>query len=1236
MYAKQRHNTCLGRGQRRHLPTTSRIKPKEAPLDSLARGTHSARSFFSVLRDRPTLNKAPESGDTQLNGTQDAPPPINRGRRPTMQFTAPPLAGDSEPPAGPSGIATVVEELPPAFQDRSEVQQGAEREAKEPNNKDSYDGLELGILPDLNATLSGTRHSTFECTRSLDGTGTGTGTGISPPPVLDGSLDATFNSTMRAHSNFNDTLGRSERAEMIARDIHDDTVLDELEPPGDLGANGSITTLKAAVRQAEELTETFQRLQKQGHPVSWNPLELPPPHTQAAIARLYRHEPPPPLPMSVGVEALSIRSIRRRFGPSKTLINDRSSNNEDGGDVDDGQASVCSAAPSLFRQRAPTPSDCGSRMAISVVAESRPSSPAGSVSAVSASMPPVYIGTPSPKKSRRNEIRLPPVYRPHDADVSKRNKKEHSELFGGPRLLRRAEGMLLNRAIREREKQLKTYLQRQPEQSRLLCLVRQWCDRTRLGSGAVGDAELDPMVAHQEDMNKALKEEESARSNLLFSKLQAREKLRLQSMEARDGVETRFNLPKAVDILAPHKKMCSKLNPFDLKGDEPGYEFISIAKPPEDDDIFGVLSSGSFSSSSFSSRTCGSTSLIHDGAGSPRPLPESILQQLLNSPAECALTPEENGLLELVLLALVESSSWGDPERPFAPQLPALKFNSEDDLSATASQLSNVYLKSGVRFTDLINVLDLHAGLFKCVGYYSVQPPPPRPAMSSTGSKLLQLDLERSPELGIRGMTESTVDVLPLTLTFTMRRAVEGKERETFQCCGAVDLIDVFRQFPTMAAETLVRFRGGGSSQNPHYRVNIPQWCRAVWKRLMMEVYQAAVTAYLSSMAMVFDPFGQGKAIHDCSLTAFEVDVRRCVDISKWRCSSLKALSDAHWRAAVDSRSEFARKESESIVGGASVTGPPMAGDIPYAPGPRVYYIFDMQNLYITASLASDQSNYFYFPRSEQLREQYHAHLASLLKDLRGGATRSPGDALRGSITDGNFNSRSPNASRTSRRPSLTSVETRIPANNEIVAVDKPRLGLATALKQWSNIQKMLDAEYSFSMCMNSIHTNEVSIINFNAHVNRYNAYRARESLVWGPIYRNGLRLAYALCLYLQVRPFDKMPEKLVAFLHPLAQFSGCAGGYREMKANLKEVKISITERCRRAAVAVEIMTIDDAERLLEAAMNASERCSGNATDIVSCEATEADVLTTSLRPVSLPEKTFADIRSLTFPPGSG
>eukprot|EP00796_Vickermania_ingenoplastis_P010525 gene10525-7311_t len=1098
--------------------------------------------------------------------------PVVTHRRPTLQFSAP----------GETPGITVVEELPASFMGTLKGRPGTGKGEEGPGiAPGSFDGLELGILSDLNATLSGTRHSTFERTRSLDGTG-GTGRGALSPPGLEGTFTTTISSTNRDTANFNDTLGRSERAELLAEELKNSADPDEDEEAHAFNWNrGNMADLKAAVRQAEALSEAYDRLEE-AHPLSRSRVELPAPRTQAAIARLYPLEPPPPLDLSVGVEGLSVRGIRRRFGPARTLITDfdaKLDNSE--------QFSVCSAAQSLFRERAPSPSECGTRMAISVAGEPRrPSSAASSsgatVTAASRAESPIW---------RAEQRVLPPLRRATRAPAPPTSPRfgPQKDFFCGPRFLKRVDRLLLQRAMREREKELHAYLQSQPEKSKLLTMVRQWCDRTRLEKGDGADTvQEDPAAAHKIAMEVVLKEEEAARSRLHFTRLQAREKLRIQSIEARDSAETRFRLPRTVDILGPHKRLCQQLNPFDLEGPSEN-EFISVVKPIDEDDM-DVFASGTFSSSA-SSRLLSPS--MRDASPVLRGGPSGSF--LPTGSETAALTAEENGLLELLLLSLLDNSNWGNPDQPFVPKLPTMVF-SPDDIPGAGRQLSRLYLKSAVRCTDLINLLDIHVGLSHCVGRYGVEAPPARAGLTNSGCRLLPLTFPSDPELGLPDMPRCSIDVLPLTLCYTVRSSagVDAQD-EVVQVCCAIDMLDLFRRLPTVANETLVRFRGGGSSQNPHYRVNVPQWCKNVFKRTMLEVHRAAAEAYRGTTSLVFDPFSSGdrSVVTECSLIAFEVDWQHCIHLSRWRSDSLKSLADSFWAPSRPPSASAPPSTSSS----ATLSRTTSDCDAKGSHNPAPY------NLYITASLALDQSNLLLFPRTEQLRQQYHNLLGALRTEGRGVRPRPrQGDGPRRSTES------------LSRRSSQTLFESPSFVATESDPVEKPRLGLATALKQWSGVQKILDAETAYSTCLNSIHNNEVSIRNFNSHVDRYNEYRAKESLVWGPLYRSGLRLAHALCLYLEVRPFDAMPEKLVAFLHPMAQFCGCAGGYREMKANLKEVKISIAERCRRVAVAVEIMTIEDAEQLLASAMAALDHCH-NASAIVSVQATEGDVLTTSLTP---------------------
>lgn len=315
-------------------------------------------------------------------------------------------------------------------------------------------------------------------------------------------------------------------------------------------------------------------------------------------------------------------------------------------------------------------------------------------------------------------------------------------------------------------------------------------------------------------------------------------------------------------------------------------------------------------------------------------------------------------------------------------------------------------------------------------------------------------------------------------------------------------------------------------------------------------------------------------------------------------------------RSSTRSTTESATTGNERMKGIQAKHAPweDAAATLPVAPGPRVYYPLDMQTLFVSASIAVEQNNTLLFPRVTQLRARYAELKASF----------HPGYSVQSSHR---------NRVKTPHSSDLVGLPRMEEWNQN---VENTHFSFATAMQQWSVVQQMLDTENLYQLCLQQIYLNELSISNFNAHVIPYNTYRAKENILWGALYRSGLRLAYALCVYLACKPLHCMPDSFTVLFYPLAQFAGCAGGYREMKANLKAVKTSISERCRRVSMAVEMMTVDVAEKLLQEAVDVLHTQCQTASQLISCQAVEEDVLTTSISLVPLSEKTFLDVDLLT------
>lgn len=1096
-------------------------------------------------------------------------------------------------------VIRLVDEMPPSFRDGGRNER--ERKGKDKKHRASLmgmeedlgegasSGLDLNLTSDLNATLSGTHHSLLQA-RSFDGFGSTGGRGNGSK--LDTTVTSSWSGTGPVNTtatNLNETLGQSKRAEMLTHSFSEDPPLVKSFLSSIPQASG-IEGLRAAVRDAEQLHHS-------GGPQGSSFTTLAPPQTHEAIYRLYGDASPAAgLASTVSGEPLSVQRLRRLFGPPNTLV--KNSNEE--GRVHRGKAdlneqySVCSEAATLFNERVPSTN-------ATLMAVSRRELVSETESQKSMSMLYLLPPSPPPPPSPKRVVAEPPEIK----FLPRREKKEgrHSSpassalnpLYMTPKALELSKPRVIQNAIRERDERCERLRKAQQLRDESGRMVEQWIDRTFL----MQESGEDPSKSHDEAMHRVGKEEEETRSKYHYSQLQLRERLRLQSKKARERPGSNFQRGSAEkNAWKVHQDLCSAFDPFDVRKKEP-LPFRS-AVPLDDlmEDMASLMTVGVDHQSTRGFSVCS----INRQRASP------LLHTALTTEAEAYVSPTEAALLEFVLVALVEESEWGNKTRPFQAKLPCMVLEGDDPRSI-CSQLAKLYLENALPTVDLCCLLDIHAGLEKAVDYGGVAPPPPRPqrAGSSTSSGYLSLQFPPVNDSGLPGMAYTKIDVLPLLLHFTVGRSAE--HGGSSQCTASVDLLDLFRHFPVLVAEQLVLLRGGGAEKNPNYSLSLPTWCMAVWRRLVLEIERLVLAQFSAEelLAVGIQDIAGGVVEHcgftNCFLEAFEVDWKYCLDLISWRTRTLKQIAHRFSKVEVGTPeaivtphgSPLAALPASSTSHLSSIQGPKMCGNIPIAPGHRGYYLLDMKNLYVSASLALDQNNQLLFTRAEKLKEQYR-ELEAFIRSENGIV-----ESLSGAVD----------------------IEHRIGMGNCTPPVAS--LSLATAFKQWAGVQKLLELESEYAFCLNSIHSNEACIINFNALVVPYNEFRSRESLIWGPLYKSGLRLAYALCLFIENRSLDMMPEKMLAFIGPLCQFSGCVGGYREMKGNVKEVKNRIEERCRRVAVAVQVMTIEDAEALLRAALEALEQC-GEVSHIVSFEAGEGDVLTTAILTVPLPEKTFEEV----------
>ncbi|CCW70162.1 unnamed protein product [Phytomonas sp. Hart1] len=105
----------------------------------------------------------------------------------------------------------------------------------------------------------------------------------------------------------------------------------------------------------------------------------------------------------------------------------------------------------------------------------------------------------------------------------------------------------------------------------------------------------------------------------------------------------------------------------------------------------------------------------------------------------------------------------------------------------------------------------------------------------------------------------------------------------------------------------------------------------------------------------------------------------------------------------------------------------------------------------------------------------------------------------------------------------------------------------------------------------------------------------------------------------------EDLPPPYVPLLAPVAAFVGCTRGHRELLGRLKEVLSDLSERAKRVQVHLQDLKFE----MLEEAAKAVGEGRGIASEIVTCQATEQDVIGFQLVCVRLPSVNLQNVPSL-------
>ncbi|CAD2215812.1 hypothetical protein ADEAN_000327000 [Angomonas deanei] len=428
---------------------------------------------------------------------------------------------------------------------------------------------------------------------------------------------------------------------------------------------------------------------------------------------------------------------------------------------------------------------------------------------------------------------------------------------------------------------------------------------------------------------------------------------------------------------------------------------------------------------------------------------------------------------------------------------------------------------------------------------------------------------------------------LPLRISLSGLKPLLQKSGVTDAVELVVDVVDMLLDLPIDVLTTLKSIGGEQKGFNLHSS-QLPASSLAAWRGVLLR--------HVYSRCPGFSPTDKDVP----TIERFAVEYSQVVQSSRWRVSVLKRISDLYYTKEVVPALVKEEAPAAPIEDSQEAEGPPLVGNIPVVPGKRDLFQCDIQNLYISSSLAV-----------EELQEA----VPNRLGRIRTSYTEECLDALRLSVEEqaapANPRSVSFASDKTSKNKNATA-------------------SVANCVKGWKVVSRLLDLEAEYAQVALTVVGDEKLIAKYNRLVEPYNRFQQVQKRIWGPLYKSALRISYLLCKRLASHGLEHLPEEYITLLHPVSQFVGCTGGHREMRVKLQEVLLEISERAKRVRLPVDSFTFDKkGDVLLDEAAHAATVCRGGASDVVSCLATELDVLGLAIEKVPSPELNFLAIEPL-------